>query len=417
MPLIDNQKDLICNALLHSRDGIIIADPEGVILLWSQGAQKILGISEDDAIHQSLSSLPMEPMDEGGDFFALMENAMAEKNSMEVISIQKCPDGAIVTLSINATPAPFEDGAGKSFGCVFVFKDISVIKKRETELEKKINFLEGYLAKFNEAQMANMKLMKELMAKRKEVEELNAKLHSMNYNIYNALGDVSHEILSPLSNIIGYSNLLTNEKGCESERIQEYLNLILRSGFKIQRLAQRILDVSKLESAIESGTFTLNIFPFDFNELVREILDDFQIPLSEKKIQTEALLEKTPLQIQADREMISQVVSNLMSNAIKYTNSKGRITVASSEEGNFVRLRVSDTGIGIPKEDLPKIFDRFHRVSHCKVKTPTGIGIGLNLVKSIIELHNGQITVDSRLGEGSDFNFLLPKDQPERSVS
>ncbi|MBI5185396.1 MAG: PAS domain S-box protein [Nitrospinae bacterium] len=405
---------MVCSALLHSNDGIAVADAEGTILLWSRGAERILGISPDDAVNQKLLSLPLEPLEEGGNFFFIMEKALAVKNSMDVVSTLKGPGGSLVTIAINATPVQFEEDPEKSRGCAFVFKDISSMQKREAKLEKNINFLETYLAKFNEAQMANMKMMRELAFKRKEVVELNAALHALNQNICGALEDISHEILSPLANIIGYSNLIKSGDESISEESREFLDLILRSGVKIQSLAQRVLDVSKLEAAIESGTIALNPCQFDLNGFIGEILSDFQIPIAEKKLQAVINLGKGPLTLNADMVMIGQVVSNLVSNAIKYNSKEGKIIVESGEEDGFVWLRVSDTGIGIPEEELPRIFDRFHRVRQGKGQAAPGIGIGLNLVKSIVELHKGTITVNSRPGEGSAFHVILPREQLER---
>lgn len=414
MPLISNQKDLTCRALLHSNDGIAVADAEGTILLWNEGAERILGISPDDAVNQNFLAIPLEPLVEGENFFFIMEKAMAGKNSIDVISTHKRTDGSLVTIAINATPVQLE-GPEKSGGCAFVFKDISPMQRREAELEKNINFLEAYLAKFNETQMANMKMMKELTFKRKEVGELNDKLHALNQNICNALEDISHEILSPLANIIGYSNLIKNGNESLPEDAREFLDLILSSSAKIQSLAQRVLDASKLEAAIESGSITLNPCQFDLNGFIGEILSEFRIQIAEKKLQAVVNLGKDPLTLNADMVMIGQVVSNLVSNAIKYNSKEGKIMVESGEEDGFAWLRISDTGIGIPEKELPKIFDRFHRVRHEKGQAAPGIGIGLNLVKSIIELHNGTITVDSRPGEGSAFRVLLPRDQMERS--
>jgi signal transduction histidine kinase len=162
-----------------------------------------------------------------------------------------------------------------------------------------------------------------------------------------------------------------------------------------------MLDTTRMSE----GKLVLNVTRFDLNELIREKAEELQRITKTHTIRT--LLASFP-EIEADRERIGQVIVNLVSNAIKYSPKGGEILLASEPEDGFVKVSVSDQGMGIPAADLDKIFDRFFRVDSKEVRTFPGMGIGLFISQGIIQRHGGALTVKSEEGEGSTFTFTLP---------
>lgn len=217
---------------------------------------------------------------------------------------------------------------------------------------------------------------------------------------------VAHELRTPLSSIRAYVEMLVDGEATDEKTRGEFYDIIQNSAERLGRLIDNMLNISR----IEAGTVRINKEPIAVSMAVKDAVDMIRPQAEEKKITLNEHLTPMMYRMMADRDLIHQAVLNLTSNAIKYTPEGGEVTVrmAPHEENSTMLIEVSDTGVGIPKEDLPKMFEKFFRVEANK-KLAKGTGLGLNLVKQIVEtIHDGQMTLTSEVGKGSTFGMILP---------
>lgn len=217
---------------------------------------------------------------------------------------------------------------------------------------------------------------------------------------------VSHELKTPLASITAYSEMLVDGEADDDDTRKEFYGIIQTQAQRLNRLIEDILNVSR----IESGLIKVSKEPVSLAILIEQQMSMIQKYAEEKNI---TVSRQTPIifdQVYADKDMISQVIVNLMSNAVKYTPPGGSVRIATEvdETAGRVRVTVTDTGVGIPEEELEHLFQKFYRVA-ANNKQARGTGLGLNLVKQIVErVHNGRVFVTSKVGAGSTFGFELP---------
>jgi signal transduction histidine kinase len=284
------------------------------------------------------------------------------------------------------------------------------------------------------SQRQNERLLRELDAKvRDRTAELrNAVLlaESTNKAKSEFLANMSHELRTPLNAIIGFSEaLLSGVYGPVDERHREYLNDIFVSGENLLSLINDILDLSK----IESGAIHLDPGRFSLHELIRSSAGIFKEKMAKHNIRLDYGLADSPDEIVADQRKVKQIMVNLLSNAMKFTPDGGAISVRAREvhgaqpiahgenmtgyepsardyepDAGFVEISVSDTGIGISQEDIPKLFQSFQQLESPYQKKYGGTGLGLFLTKRLVEMHGGRIWVESEPGKGAKFTFAIP---------
>ena len=219
------------------------------------------------------------------------------------------------------------------------------------------------------------------------------------------IASVSHDLRTPLASITGFTEVLLSEApGPLTEVQQEFLDIIAESGERLLKLVNQILDVSKLDS----GRFELHPAPVDLRLMVKSLVDQIRPLATKKQIALEVEIASDLPVITADPDRMERVLANLLSNAVKFTPEGGSVRVRLMCNGEAIRCEVSDTGIGIPSEDLPHLFERFRRASNAQKRRVKGAGLGLYISKAIVEAHGGEIGVESRLGEGTTFWFTLP---------
>jgi PAS domain S-box-containing protein len=219
---------------------------------------------------------------------------------------------------------------------------------------------------------------------------------------------VCHELKTPLASISAYSEMLSDGEAKDGKTRKEFYTIIQNQAIRLNRLIEDVLNISR----IESGLIKVDKEPVSLTILTEEQLQMIKSYADEKNICIKDIGQSRIVfdQVYADRDMISQVIVNLMSNAVKYTPSGGSINVKIEvdESANVARLSVTDTGVGIPEDEIEHVFDKFYRVDANKNQAK-GTGLGLNLVKQIIEkVHDGRVFVSSKTGEGSTFGFELP---------
>lgn len=218
------------------------------------------------------------------------------------------------------------------------------------------------------------------------------------------VANVSHELKTPITAIKGFAETLIAGAVDDAETSRSFLQIIFDESDRLNRLIGDILELSK----IESRRVPLYFSPVNMDIFMDKTLKLLEAEASRKVIELKMDLE-AGLYMEADEDRLRQIVMNLLSNGINYTPEGGRVTVKM--EGineDHIRIRISDTGIGIPKKDLPRIFERFYRVDKARSRSSGGTGLGLSIVKHLIELHKGTISVTSEVGRGTTFIIELP---------
>ncbi|WP_025699328.1 sensor histidine kinase, partial [Paenibacillus durus] len=224
------------------------------------------------------------------------------------------------------------------------------------------------------------------------------------------ISNVSHEIQSPLTSIRGFARALRREDLSRETR-EHYLDIIEAESARLSGLSDSLLKLSVLES----GSFPLEAKPYRLDKQLRNILLACEPQWMGKGIEVEA--ELAEVTVTGAEDLLSQVWNNLLHNSIKFTPPGGKVMITARLIGTEAEVVVSDTGAGISKEDLPRIFERFYKADKARSAGAGGSGLGLSLVKKIVDLHLGEVRAESRLGEGTEIIVTLPlsvKEERER---
>jgi PAS domain S-box-containing protein len=251
--------------------------------------------------------------------------------------------------------------------------------------------------------------LKDEIAERKLVEkklvESKLALQAANRAKSEFLANMSHELRTPLNSIIGFSDvILDGMAGSITEKQKEYLNDILESGKDLLNLINDILDLSK----IEARKMEIEVREFSLRNLLDRILALFMESALKHNITLRQDIPQNIGYVAADEKKIKQVLFNLLSNAIKFTQDGGTVGITACRTDKEIQITVWDTGIGIAKEDIRKLFQPFQQLESIFTKKAQGTGLGLNLSKKLVELQGGRIWVESELGKGSKFSFTIP---------
>jgi signal transduction histidine kinase len=224
------------------------------------------------------------------------------------------------------------------------------------------------------------------------------------------VSNVSHELRTPLSSIRVFGEFMRRGRVGDPEKVREYGTYIETESRRLTQLINNILDFSRIESGRKVYTFD----SADLEEILAGTLATFTVRLRDKGFDVEYHGPDEPLpELDVDANAIDRAVANLLDNAVKYSNGGRSIQVGLERHGDEVAISVTDNGIGIPRDEQERIFERFHRVSTGLVHDVKGSGLGLSLVRHIAEAHNGRVSVESELGKGSTFTIHLPLDRTE----
>lgn len=237
-----------------------------------------------------------------------------------------------------------------------------------------------------------------------KINNMALELGSMEKMRESFVSDVSHEIQSPLTSIKGFVSLLKDENLSREER-EHYIAIIESESLRLSKLSENLLKLSSLDS--DTATLRRSDYP-----LTRQLGDTvlmLEPQWSKKNI--DISLRGENVSVCADSELFSQVWINLLANSIKFTPEGGKITVAVSESGDNAAVTITDSGIGMTDETASHIFERFYMADKARSRSAGGSGLGLSIVKKIVELHGGSISVESVLGKGSSFTVKIPKNK------
>jgi PAS domain S-box-containing protein len=348
-------------AIVESSDDAIISKTlDGIITTWNQAASKMFGWSQEEAIGKHISLIiPVDRLDEETRIIESIRRG--EKiDHFETERIAK--DGSKRNLSI--TVSPIKNHSGKIIGASKIARDISV--RAEAEKQRRI-----YTEKLQE--LGNYKDEFMVMA--------------------------SHELRTPLTVIL--ANLQMLDSIMDDDPRSTFVQKTIKQANKLAELITNLLDVSK----IQAGKLRLNPTLFDINALVYEITTNLQQTTKNHQIVFE--VEEGNLKVYADRERMSQVIINLLGNAIKYSTQHTDIIIHAYKKDGNVIVSIHDKGIGIPQKDIENVFLRFYRVSG-SASSFSGSGVGLYISSEIVKSHGGRIWAKSKIGRGSDFYFSLP---------
>jgi len=246
-----------------------------------------------------------------------------------------------------------------------------------------------------------------------ELEEANKRLADVNEELKGIdmlktdfLQTISHELRSPLSPILGYLDLMQEGKAGElTPKQKSMLGEMHTCGRNMQLLVDEMLEVV----SIEAGNLVLNFEDLDLHLILEQSINEIRRYVAEKKIEMVARIPSDPLWLMGDVRRLTDIFTHLLRNAVKFNNQGGKITVEVLNRDNGVEVIVSDTGIGIPREKLDRIFGLFYQVDSSSTRHHEGVGLGLYLVKRLVDLHSGAITVESEEGVGTRFSIFIPK--------
>ncbi len=239
-----------------------------------------------------------------------------------------------------------------------------------------------------------------------------AELHSKEANRYKSsfLSTLSHELRTPLNAILGFSDLLKGQHyGPLNDKLLSYVEHIEESGKYLLALVNDLLDIAK----IDAGQMEPLLEPFSFDTVIHSVTSMMNTHFSVKRLSLEVVVAdelKQPLL--GDEKLCRQVLFNLLTNAVKFTPEGGKVAVRAVVENGLVRVSVSDTGIGIPLDQQKQIFSEFYRVDHEDGRQYEGTGIGLQLIRRLVELMGGEIWVESEPSKGSAFHFTIALRRP-----
>jgi PAS domain S-box-containing protein len=355
------QKQAILAAIIESSDDAIVSkNLDGVITSWNKGAEKIFGYTEKEAVGKHITLIiPPSLIDEETYIITKIKNG-ERVSHFETTRVTK--HGRFINVSI--TVSPVKDKKGKIIGASKIARDIT--EKAELERQRKL---------------------------------LTEKLQELNDYKDEFMAMASHELKTPLTVIKANIQILENKMKDDSKI--DFINKTLRQVNKLSDLITDLLDVSK----IQAGKLDLNRTNFDVSSFLAEIIESIQQTSPDHEITLN--IKNKELVANADRERLEQVVVNILTNAIKYSPNAKKITVDADKKDKQIVVKITDLGIGIPKEDIDKVFTRFFRVRGL-ASTFSGSGIGLYISSEIIKRHGGDIWVESEEDKGSSFYFSIP---------
>jgi two-component system phosphate regulon sensor histidine kinase PhoR len=349
------EKELLSVTLSSMSDGVIAVDIDKRIILFNRIAEHLTGWSFAEVQGKKVDEFFRIVKENTGKAVEDFVQKALESGQMQAVTDEDClvaKNGSLHPISAGAAPIRRNDGA--IVGVVIVMRDVT--KEREIDQMKQ-----------------------------------------------NFISSVSHELRTPLTSIKAYTETILSSHDMSREMEEECLHVIEKETERLTTLIESILEIS----SIEAGTFKIVREDVNIREVFNRVLSALK-PLAQKnKIELLCDIPEELGTLQGDEIKIESVITNLVNNAIKFTPENGRVSVSARCREDELVFYVSDTGVGIPKESLPKIFDRFYRV-YREGEQVQGTGLGLAIVKEVVQMHGGRIEVESEVGRGTTLTVVLP---------
>ncbi len=355
-----DEKGRINNIIHNLAEGMVVVDSEGKILLVNSTAESLLGITKEDI------GKPIKEVVKDEHLLALTKNIAADKDGVVEKDIELLSPDESTKKVLRASSAVVEDNNGNTVGMVTILNDIT---------------------------------------KQKEIEKLKSDF----------LANVSHELRTPLVATEKSVSLILNKSAGEiSETQTQFLTIAEHNLKRLSLMINDLLDLSKLEARKTE----LKREPIILEKIIDDSIESLNNWAKTKSVRIEKVILGNIPEVNVDPNKIIQVLNNLIGNAIKFTPDSGSITVGLelSKEDGIIKVSVADTGIGIAKEDLPKVFDKFYQTQERAPTDISGTGIGLAIVKEIVELHGGKVWAESEKSQGAKFIFTLPLSNTENNI-
>jgi PAS domain S-box-containing protein len=340
-------------------------DPQGVIVGWLGAAQKIFGFTPEDVVGKTAAQIFVpDDREKALDRYELEVAVHQGFSEDDRWHLRKDNSRIWVTGTVTA----LYDENGQLLGFVKCVRDRTDLRTQHESVE----------------------------ARAAELADSRERTHAF-------LKTLGHELRNPLAPLSNAVHIIS--RASSDPRVATALQIISRQISTLTRLADDLMDISRLEI----GKVTLELKRVDVRRLLLEAATSLQDAAKQKSLSLEAILPQGPLFAEIDEDRFQRVVLNLVGNAIKYTPAQGRIWVTATEDAHEVLIHVQDTGIGIAPDVLPKIFELFTRASAAVDLVPGGLGVGLAMVKDIVELHGGTVQARSAgPGKGSEFTVRIP---------
>ncbi|REC32208.1 cell wall metabolism sensor histidine kinase WalK [Enterococcus pseudoavium] len=354
---MEAERNRLDSVLTHMTDGVIATDRRGKVITINEMALSLLDTTSEQAIGQSI--LTLLDLDEEYTLRKLLETPE------EILLERSKSDSAEDQLTLRSDFAMIRRESGFISGLVVVIHDVT---EQEKTAEERRQFV----------------------------------------------SNVSHELRTPLTSVRSYLEALEEGAWQDKNIAPEFIHVTLGETDRMIRMINDLLNLSRMDSGVQQMELEL----VNFNELVGYALDRFDMMVNSEKKNYRIVREFTErdLWVEIDTDKIMQVIDNIMNNAIKYSPDGGKIEVHLIETHNNVVLSISDEGLGIPKKDLEKVFERFYRVDKARARKQGGTGLGLAISKEVMKAHQGQIWVESVEGKGSTFYISLPYEPYEEDI-
>lgn len=354
---MEAERNRLDSVLTHMTDGVIATDRRGKVITINEMALSLLDVTSESAIGQSI--LTLLELDEEYTLRKLLETPE------EILINRSKSDADEDRMTLRSDFAMIRRESGFISGLVVVLHDVT---EQEKTAEERRHFV----------------------------------------------SNVSHELRTPLTSVRSYLEALEEGAWQDEQIAPDFIRVTLGETDRMIRMINDLLNLSRMDS----GSQQMDLELVNFNELVDYILDrfDMMVTSQEKKYRIIREFTERDLWVEIDTDKIMQVIDNIMNNAIKYSPDGGKIEVHLMETHNNVVLGISDEGLGIPKKDLEKVFERFYRVDKARARKQGGTGLGLAISKEVIKAHQGQIWVESVEGKGSTFYISLPYEPYEEDI-
>ncbi len=363
---LEDEKNKVTAIVTSIGEGVFVTDVKGTITLMNREAEKLVGYTMNEAIGKDYSQIFKFALEDGTDYPSVIKNVMetgqVQQSSQDVLLINK--NGSKIPVTDSA--APIKNERGETFGCVVVLRDVT---------------------------------------EEREINRIKTEFVSV----------ASHELRTPLSTINWYIELVLTESGPLSEEQRNYLQEAYIGGQNMVKLVNSLLNVAR----IESNTFMVEPAPVNVVEIVQEVLNELKPRIEDKHLHVTVDNQQIPV-ILLDPNLTNIIIHNLVVNAIKYTLANGSIAISLKivKQKEFVTnyqvdtdsllIQISDTGMGIPKNQQSKIFTKMFRADNVRKADTEGTGLGLYMIKSLIERNNGKIWFASEENKGTTFFVVLP---------
>jgi PAS domain S-box-containing protein len=374
-PLAEPAAERYREIFTHSNDAIAIIDSEGRYLEQNAAHRNLMGYA-DEELYGKTPALHMD-----ADAFALIARELVEKAEYRGETTSRTKSGE--TLQIEISAFAMKNAAGTPICYVGIKRDISARKLSEDALRR------------SEAELAKL-LLRERSARAEAEQAIRLKDEF--------LATVSHELRTPLNAMMGWARMLRSGR-LDAESREHALEVIERNAWAQKQIIEDILDVSR----VITGKLQLNLAPVDLTSVIDAALAAVRLALEAKEIQIKKEMDPRVRFVAGDSNRLQQVIWNLLSNAAKFTPVGGRIELYLKQTNNNIQIVVSDTGPGIDPDFLPCVFERFRQADGSTTRTHGGLGLGLAIVRHLVEQHGGSIKAENRKeGQGAVLTVSLP---------